>query len=242
MKKRLNSVVLVGITLAVLLFIIQAAIAQPEGRRRGDDRKGNPVSQETMEQMDTNGDNKISAEEFKGPDDKFKKMDADGDGFVTSEEFNKRAEKKNAPAPPPPETRQRERGERGERRRFDPAQMQERMLEGIKERLSSTDEEWTAIKPLVSNVLDARMKTRMGGWGFRGRRGGSESEGVSEVDDLRAALDSEESKPEDIKKKLVAYRELRKKNEAELKKSQDELIKVLSVKQEAQMVLMGMLD
>jgi hypothetical protein len=159
-----------------------------------------------------------------------------------AKEGEKKEEIKAAP-PAPEEGRRpaegrREGGDRGQRRGFDPAQMQERMLGRIKETMGSSDEEWKAIEPLVKKVLDAQAKTRTSG--FFGRREGSEV--PSEVEALRNAVESEQSKPEDIKQKLEAFRAMRKKNEEELKKAQDELKKVLTVKQEAQMVLMGTLE
>lgn len=129
-------------------------------------------------------------------------------------------------------------GDRGQRRGFDPAMMQERMLGRIKETMGSKDEEWKAIEPLVKKVLDAQTKTRMGG--YMGRREGAEN--AAEVEALRSALESQQSKPEDIKQKLDAYRNMRNKNQEELKKAQDELKKVLTVKQEAELVLMGTLE
>lgn len=152
----------------------------------------------------------------------------------------KTEEVKNTPAPEQGRRSgegRREGGDRGQRRGFDPAMMQERMLGRIKESMGSTDEEWKAIEPMVKNVLDAQMKTRMGGF-FRGREG---SEAPGEVEALRNALESEQSKPEEIKQKLEAYRNMRKKNEEELEKAQGKLKKVLTVKQEAQLVLMGTL-
>lgn len=156
-------------------------------------------------------------------------------------EDKKKEEIKPAPAPEhgrrPGEGR-REGGDRGQRRGFDPAMMQERMLGRIKENMGSTDEEWKAVEPMVKKVLDAQMKVRMGS--FFGRREGSEA--PSEVEALRNAVESEQSKPEDIKQKLEAYRAIRKKNEEELKKAQNELKKVLTVKQEARLVLMNIIE
>lgn len=165
--------------------------------------------------------------------------------YAQQPEKSKEKEKKvEATITPKPEEGQRpgepgrREGDRGQRRGFDPAMMQERMLGRIKETMGSKDEEWKAIEPLVKKVLDAQTKTRMGG--YMGRREGAEN--AVEVEALRSALESEQSKPEDIKQKLDAYRNMRNKNQEELKKAQDELKKVLTVKQEAELVLMGTLE
>ena len=131
------------------------------------------------------------------------------------------------------------RGDRGERRRFDPAQMMDRMMERHKESLGVTDEEWKVIEPRLKNVLDARMETRMGGFG---RWRGDSQESDSEAEALRKALESEESSSDDIKAKLTAFRDAQKKKEEALQKAREELRKVLTIKQEARLVLDGVLD
>ncbi len=51
-------------------------------------RGGPPPDPSAMiEQMDADGDGKLSAEEFKGPEDLFTRIDADGDGYLTSDEM-----------------------------------------------------------------------------------------------------------------------------------------------------------
>ena len=63
-----------------------------------------------------------------------------------------------------------------------------------------------------------------------------------ERDALRTALEDEKTSPEDIQAKLTALREVRKKSEAELNAAREDLRKVLSVRQEAALVGMGMLE
>ena len=58
---------------------------------------------------------------------------------------------------------------------------------------------------------------------------------------MQKAIDSNASKDE-LKAKLAKYREARKDKEAKLAKAQEDLKKVLSVKQEAAAVLMGLLQ
>jgi len=133
-------------------------------------------------------------------------------------------------------------GESGRRRgglggRMDPARMREMMLQRLQEDLGCTDQEWQAISPLVGKVIDAQSEARMGRFG--GGRGGPEAESNTEVAELRAALDSEDTPAEEIAAKLKAYRDARKKKEEALAKARDELRKVLTVRQEASLVLRG---
>ena len=79
-------------------------------------------------------------------------------------------------------------GDRGRGRRggpgggnFDPAQMQQRMMERVKEQLEVTkDDEWSAIQPLVQKVFDARRDTMANsfgrGFGRGPRPGGDRSD------------------------------------------------------------------
>lgn len=158
-----------------------------------------------------------------------------------------------------------QRGDRFQRGNFDPeqmrarmAEMRDRMIEGMREPLDVSDEEWTAIKPLVAKVVEKQSATRtrgfrgmFGGRGMTGRRGGPDREGDRrgptetgdpELDALIKALDSKDTPAKDIEAKLKALRDARKKAEAELQQARDDLRKVLTVRQEAQLVLRGILD
>jgi len=228
------SVIALFATLILGLCLMQVAAqdGSREGRRRG--TRGDRDPQQMLDRMDENKDGKISSDEFRGPGEIFSQMDADKDGSVTLKELKKaRPDRDEKPDD------QSSRGERGPGRRFDPSRMQERWLERIKETLGSTDEEWTVISPLVKNVLDARANTRMVGFG---RRRGDEPEQNPAAEALKTALESENPKPGDIKAKLDAFRKAREEKEQSLKKARGELKKVLTVKQEGNLVLMGILD
>jgi len=174
---------------------------------------------------------------------------------------------------------------------FSPEQFQQRMMDGIHQRLGATDEEWKAIEPLLKDVMQKQSDARMadfggigrmmfgggdrggtgggdrGGPGGRdqaqgqGQQGGQESQrggpggdrgrpdsGMSgrtqspEVEALSKALEDTNAKPDDIKAKLDALRKARAAKEDALKQAREKLREVLTVKQEAQMVLMGTLD
>ena len=138
-------------------------------------------------------------------------------------------------------------GRGGGRRGWDPAQMQERMLQTYKEQLKVSDEEWTVLKPLVQAVAQKQWEQRMSrfrGMGRRGRGGGGEGEDNSpaEVKALREALEKEDTPATEIQAKLKALRDANKAREAELEKVREELRQVLTVRQEAQLVLMGVLN
>jgi len=162
---------------------------------------------------------------------------------------------------------------------FDPAQMQERMMERYKEAINATDDEWKAISPMIETVMEKQRASfaggrgmfGMGGPGGRMGRGGQGGQGggqnapqggqqgrrmggqggpggpfggtpMPEVEALRTALDKEDTPAADIEAKLKNVRTARKAREADLQKAREELRKVLKIRQEAQLVLMGLLD
>jgi len=131
--------------------------------------------------------------------------------------------------------------------------MRERMLERVKEVLAPTDEEWKVLEPKIGKVQELSLQASIrGGMAFmRGRRGdrpqppeeAPELTGVEKaVEQLRTALDSEEAKPEELKEKLTALREAREKSKQELAEAQQALRELVTLRQEAQLVLMGLLD
>jgi len=139
---------------------------------------------------------------------------------------------------------------------FDPAQFRERMMNNIKERLGATDDEWKVISPKVEKVMTAQRDARGGGGGFGGfgggggRRGGggggADQQPTTETGkasaELRTALENKDTPADDIAKKLAAYREARDKGRAQLLAAQKELKEILTQRQEAVMVNMGMLE
>jgi len=158
------------------------------------------------------------------------------------------AEESPPPPPPPP----------GQR---DPAQSQQRMeqfrqqmADRMKQALGASDEEWKVLQPRIDKVQTLSRQARGGGMGFimmGGGRGGpgnrpqsdrpqSEVEKKSEA--LQKVLDNKEAKVEEIKAALTALREARAKAKAELETAQKELREVVTVRQEAQLVTMALLD
>lgn len=145
-------------------------------------------------------------------------------------------------------------GRRNRGGNFDPAQMQQRMMERMKETLEVTnDDEWKALQPLIQKVMDARMAVG-GGFGrgmFRGPRPGADNVGdqqrprfgpqpSAEQEALQKAIDAKASATE-LKAAMTKYVESRKVKQAELEKAQADLRKVLTVRQEAIATLNGLL-
>ncbi|MCC7375439.1 MAG: hypothetical protein IT581_12360 [Verrucomicrobiales bacterium] len=146
---------------------------------------------------------------------------------------------------------------------FDPEQMRARMMERYRERLEiKSDDEWKIVEERITKVTEARREVGFGGMGrgaFGGQRpggrggdtaqaggGGGQRRGgfgtpSPEAEDLQKSLDAKAGADE-IKAKLAKVRDAKKSKEANLAKAQDELRKVLSVRQEAIAVMDGLLE
>jgi len=133
---------------------------------------------------------------------------------------------------------------------WDPAQMQQRILDRVRQDLNFTnDTEWSAVQPLVQKVIEARFAARSGmfGRGGRGGPGGGGPGGTAagqafpERDALQKAI--EDNAPAgQIKDLLAKYRTAQKAKQAKLVEAQDALKQVLTTTQEAQATLSGWLD
>ncbi len=138
----------------------------------------------------------------------------------------------------------------GQGGRFDPAQFRQRMMDRIKETLGSSDDEFKALEPKIDLVLAAQRDARGFGMGRRGGPGGGPGGGDNQpttpvqekTKELQDALDSKDTKPEDLKAKLAALREARAKAKENLAKAQKELSELLTQRQEAGLVMMGILE
>lgn len=163
-------------------------------------------------------------------------------------------------------------GQMGMRGGFDPAQMQQMMEQRMRENLGASEQEWKVLGPRVMKVQQLSRQVSTGGrgmfgfGGFGGRRGmqgpggmGNRQGGdrpnrpdnapereLSAVEKaseaLMTTLENEAAKPEEIKSKLTALRAAREKAKQELATAQKELREIVTVRQEAQLVIMGMLD
>jgi hypothetical protein len=139
-----------------------------------------------------------------------------------------------------------------QRGNFDPAQMQQRILERIQDQLGFTnDTEWDAVKPLVQKVLDARRDVGFGGLGrvFGGGRnrggpggpGGIFGQQSPEAEALQKAID-DNAPTAQIKDLLAKYKASQKAKQDKLDAAQADLKNVLDTKQEAQAALLGLVN
>jgi hypothetical protein len=144
--------------------------------------------------------------------------------------------------------------------RFDRAQMRQMMEQRMQEQLASSAEEWKTLGPRVMKVYDLNQQLsasgRGGMFGSSTRRGpqtdqpgagqGTPARELSAVEkasaQLRTTLEDTAAKPEDITKQLTALRTAKQTTKKELATAQAELRKAVKVRQEAQLVLMGLLD
>ncbi len=142
---------------------------------------------------------------------------------------------------------------------FDPAQFQERMMDGIRDQLGYTnDTDWNAVQPLIQKVMDARRDVGVGGGMGRlfrnrggnngdnanggGRRGGFFGGQPSpEAEALQKTID-DNSPSAQVKAALARYEASQKAKQDKLTEAQTQLRQVLTVKQEAQATLLGLLQ
>jgi Spy/CpxP family protein refolding chaperone len=137
---------------------------------------------------------------------------------------------------------------------------QQAQLNRIKDLVGATDDEWKVLEPRVQKVQELQRDSGSRGGGLgggRGRRGaiptGTAAGATASPDatsspvqqatrELQDSLGSKEAKPDDIKSKLTALREARSKAQADLSKAQDQLREVLTARQEAVLVMSGLLN
>jgi hypothetical protein len=147
----------------------------------------------------------------------------------------------------------------GGRGNFDPAAFQQRMMDNVRDQLGFTnDTEWSAIQPMIQKVMDARRDAAGAGMGRlfgRGNRGGNNNGNNGggrrggmfggtpspEAEALQKAID-DNAPAAQIKAALAKFVASQKEKQAKLQQAQENLRKVLTVKQEAQATLLGLLE
>jgi hypothetical protein len=146
-------------------------------------------------------------------------------------------------------------GQRRNRGGFDPAQMQQRMMDNIRDTLNFTnDTDWSAVQPLVQKVMDARRDVSAnsmralfgrnrggngGGAGGRGPGGFFGGQPSPEAEALQKALD-DDAPAAQVKDLLAKYKTAQQAKQAKLEQAQDALKSVLTSRQEAQAYLLGL--
>jgi Spy/CpxP family protein refolding chaperone len=137
--------------------------------------------------------------------------------------------------PPPPEAPPTNRAANGgprSRGNYSP----EAMLEALRKRLGVTDDaEWSVIAARITAVRTLQRSTGAFG-GFRGGGGGN-----PEQQALREAI-SDQLPDAEIKARLERFRAVRKENQAKLDQARADLAAVLTVRQEAMLVMLGLLQ
>ena len=144
----------------------------------------------------------------------------------------------------------------GGRGNFDPAAFQQRMMDNVRDQLGFTnDTEWSAIQPMIQKVMDARRDAGGAGMGrlFGRNRGGNNNNGGQrrggmfggtpspEAEALQKSID-DNAPTAQIKTALAKYQASQKDKQTKLVQAQENLRKVLTVKQEAQATLLGLLE
>ncbi len=144
-------------------------------------------------------------------------------------------------------------GQGGERPQWNPEQMRQRWTERIKETLGVSEEEWKVIQPRLEKVMTLSRQTsgmRMMGRGWGERPGATTMQTPTQemtpvqkaASELEKVLANKEAKPAEITARLTALREARQKTKSQLAEAQASLKEVLTPRQEAQLVLMGILE
>ena len=174
--------------------------------------------------------------------------------------------KAQAPGNQDANSRGRQGGSQNHPMMMNPDQMQQMMAQRLKEMLELNDEEWSVIGPKVMKVFELSMQNRgnpgmmfMGRRGMqpgggpgmtqgdssrrRGRFGGmSESPVETAMNELQTLLQKKDASVDDIKAQVIKIRRAKDKVQQEKASAQKELRELLTVKQEATLIAMGVLD
>jgi hypothetical protein len=111
-------------------------------------------------------------------------------------------------------------------RRFDPEQMMERMMERIMERLNLAEDEASVLKPRIEGIIRTRQE---------------QSTEIRELTDaLQEAIDAKDAGQ--IKAKLDEVKAKRKEHKAKSEAMEKELTELLTVEQEANLTVLGVVN
>lgn len=137
----------------------------------------------------------------------------------------------------------------------DPGQMQRMMDKRLKELLECGDEEWTVIEPKVLKVLTLSSQSRGFNMGMIFRRSNNQgntpanrmdrpfrNQGDESLTALQELLENKEATASQIKEQVDEVRKAREKSEQELAMARKELRELLTVRQEAILISIGLLN
>lgn len=132
-------------------------------------------------------------------------------------------------------------------RAFDPNTFRKAASDRMRQSLGATEEEWTVLEPKIEKVQTLSMQARGGmmmGMGMMGMggRGGEPTDMMKASQALTKVLQNKDAAASEIKTALQVLRDAKAKAKAELEQAQKELKEVLSVRQEALLVQMGLLE
>ncbi len=138
----------------------------------------------------------------------------------------------------------------------DPAQMQKIVSERLKEILELNDEEWKILSPKVMNVLSLSFEQRGNPVRMLDNRPGTQGQAPprrpnsdmqknsldESMQQLQKLLEDKDMSIAEIKDQVIKVRRDREKLERKKMAAQNELRELLSVRQEAILISMGLLD
>ena len=101
----------------------------------------------------------------------------------------------------------------------------------MKKKLAAGDEEWAVLKPRIEKLNGLLT-------GMRGGRGNQ----LPEMENLRTVAAAEDATPEAIATAVEEFRKARDARQAEIKAAREELREIVTPKQEAQLIVDGLLD
>ena len=127
----------------------------------------------------------------------------------------------------------------------DPASRVARQMARFKAALGATDAEWKVLEPKIQ-LVTTRSREAQIGRGMYGRPGAAPETPVTALAkaaaDLQKTLDNSQATPDQIKAKLAAVRAAQKQADAALAAARNSLRSSVNIRQEAQLVLLGILQ
>lgn len=136
-------------------------------------------------------------------------------------------------------------GRGGEGRGDDGSRGAARQMARIRAALDVSESEWKVLEPKIQLVITRSREARIG-HGMYGRPGAApetpETPLAKAAADLQKTLDNPHATPDEIKAKLAAVRAARQKAEAALATARGSLRSSVTLRQEAQLVLLGFLE